>query len=226
MFGVRGGAPGLMLDGPIPPLVVVVASIVLGLVRQRTVAGQPTRGWVGDLAVMAAIISIAALLELAIGRPLTYTKGPVRLWSGDIRSDQNSQQIADPYTVTHVVHGALFYGLTFAVLPAPVGVRAIAATTIEAAWEAYENTDQVINHIRTGTISLGYYGDSVINSVADMLACVAGFFLARRLPTMTTVLWVVAAELILAFWIHDNLTLNILMLIYPIDAIRRWQLAV
>jgi hypothetical protein len=215
-----------MLNGPVPPLVVVVASIVLGLVRQRTLAGQPKRGWLGDLAVMAAIISIAALLELAMGRPLTYTKGPVRLWSGDIRSDQNSQQIADPYTVTHVVHGALFYGVTFALFRAPVGVRAIAATTIEAAWEAYENTDQVINRYRTETISLGYYGDSVINSVADMLACVAGFFLARRLPTMATVLWVLVAELILAFWIHDNLTLNILMLIHPIDAIRRWQMAV
>jgi hypothetical protein len=175
---------------------------------------------------MAAIISIAALLELAMGRPPTYTKGPVRLWSGDIRSDQNSQQIADPYTVTHVVHGALFYGLTFALLPAPVGVRAIAATTIEAAWEAYENTDQVINRYRTETVSLGYYGDSIINSVADMLACVTGFFLARRLPTLATVFWVLAAELLLAFWIHDNLTLNILMLIHPIDAIRRWQMGV
>lgn len=213
-----------MLDGPVPPLVVVVSAVVLAVFRQRTVEGRPQRGWPGDLAVMAAIISIAALLELAMGRPPTYTKGPVGLWSGDIRSDQNSQQIADPYTVTHVVHGALFYGLTVALLPAPVGVRAIAATTIEAAWEAYENTDQVINRYRTETVSLGYYGDSIINSVADMLACVTGFFLARRLPTLATVFWVLAAELLLAFWIHDNLTLNILMLIHPVDAIRRWQL--
>jgi hypothetical protein len=213
-----------MLDGPIPPLVVVVASVVLGLFRQRALAGRSQRGWPGDLAVVAAIIFMTALLELGMGRPLTYTKGPVRLWSGDIRSDQNSQQIADPYTVTHIVHGALFYGLTAALPRAPVGIRAIAATTIEAAWEAYENTDQVINRYRTETISLGYYGDSVINSVADMLACVVGFFLTRRLPTLATVLWVLAAELMLAFWIHDNLTLNILMLIHPVDAIRRWQM--
>ena len=214
-----------MLDGLVPPLVVVVSATVLAVCRRRLV-GSRTPGWLGDFAVMAAIIAIAALLELAMGRPATYAKGPIRLWSGDIRSDQNSQQIADPYTVTHVVHGALFYGLTALLFRAPVGVRAITATTVEAAWEAYENTDQVINRYRTETISLGYYGDSIINSVADMLACVAGFFLTRRLPTRATVIWVVAAELILAFWIHDNLTLNILMLIRPVDAIRRWQMTV
>jgi hypothetical protein len=215
-----------MLDGPFPPLVVVISAIVLAIFRRRFV-GSRTSGWPRDFAVMAAIVAIAALLELAMGRPLTYTKGPIRLWSGDIRSDQNSQQIADPYTVTHVVHGALFYGLARIALPsAPPGLRAIAATTVEAAWEAYENTDQVINRYRTETISLGYYGDSVINSVADMLACVAGFFLTRRLPTKATVIWVLAAELILAFWIRDNLTLNILMLIHPVDAIRRWQTGV
>ena len=106
----------------------------------------------------------------------------------------------------------------------PIAVCAIVAITLEAAWEVYENTDQVINRYRAATISLGYFGDSVINSFADMLACLAGVLLAWRLPTMVTVAWVVAVEVILAIWIRDNLTLNIIMLIHPVDAIRAWQM--
>jgi len=98
--------------------------------------------------------------------------------------------------------------------------------TLEAALEVYENTDQVINRYRAETISLGYYGDSIINSLADMLACAAGLVLAWRLPRRVTVAWIIAVELILAFWIRDNLTLNIIMLIHPVDAIRAWQMAV
>ena len=160
-----------------------------------------------------------------MGRPLTYRHGPVRLWSGNVQSDQNSQQIADPYTFTHFEHGALFYGLTWLVMRgASVGSRAVTAVAIEAAWEAYENTDAVIERYRTETISLGYYGDSIINSLADIAACLIGFFLAWRLPTRVTVGWIVAVELILAFWIRDNLFLNILMLVRPLDAVRQWQM--
>src|SRR5262245_66666832 len=111
-----------------------------------------------------------------MGRSLTYGHGPVRLWVGNVQSDQNSQQMSDPYTFSHVVHGALFYGLTHLAMPgASVGARAIAAVTVEAAWEAYENTDTVINRYRAGTIALGYYGDSVLNSMSDIVACLIGF---------------------------------------------------
>ena len=108
-------------------------------------------------------------------------------------------------------------GLTVALLPRQFGVRAVAATTIEAAWEAYENADQVISRYRTETISLGYYGDSIINSVADMLACVAGFF-SRAAPSDAghRLLGRWPPSCSSAFWIHDNLTLNILMLIHPV----------
>ena len=165
------------------------------------------------------------MLELSMGRPVAYRGGPVRLWVGNVNSDQNSQQLFDPYSFTHVIHGALFYALTRPVMgPAAIGARAVVAIALESAWEVYENTDTVINRYRTATIALGYYGDSVTNSIADILCCLLGFVLAHRLAWRWTVAWVVATEIVLAVAIRDNLTLNIIMLIRPIEAIRRWQL--
>jgi hypothetical protein len=175
--------------------------------------------------LIVAIAVSAAAIEWRMGRPFTYRNGPVRLWSGNVQSDQNSQQIADPYTFTHFEHGAIFYGLTWLVMRgASLGTRGAAAIAIEAAWEAYENTDAVIERYRTETISLGYYGDSILNSLADIAACLVGFLLAWRLPARVTVVWIVAIEVILAFWIRDNLFLNILMLVRPLDAVRQWQM--
>jgi hypothetical protein len=142
-----------------------------------------------------------------------------------VNSDQNSQQVTDPYTFSHVIHGALFYGLTHVAMPgASIGARVIVAIAIEGAWEAYENTDTVINRYRTETIALGYYGDTVLNSVSDIIACLLGFWLASRLRWWWTVSWVVATEILLAIAIRDNLTLNVIMLIRPIEAIRKWQM--
>jgi uncharacterized protein DUF2585 len=212
------------VDGITPPLLVAGAGILLTVARP--VLGRRFAHTIAaDLLILVLVIALAGILERQMGRPLAYQHGPVRVWSGDVKSDQNSQQISDPYTFTHVMHGALFYGLTRVVLPSSsLGVRAIAALTLEAAWEVYENTDQVINRYRAETVSLGYYGDSVINSVADMLACLAGFVLTRRLPVRVTLAWIVIVEIVLALWIRDNLTLNILMLIHPMQAVRAWQL--
>jgi hypothetical protein len=219
-----------MLDGLVPPLLIVTGSLLLTAFRYlyaRNARWPRSRGWAGDVTIVALVICLAVFLEIKMGRNISYQHGPVRLWSGDIKSDQNSQQIFDPYTLTHVIHGALFYGLTRLALGSPpIAICAIVAITLEAAWEVYENTDQVINRYRAATISLGYFGDSVINSLTDMLACLAGLLLAWRLPTMVTVTWVVVVEVILAFWIRDNLTLNIIMLIHPINAIRAWQMGV
>jgi len=197
-----------------------------GRLRSRSIAAALVRTLSRPAAILiVAIVALAAAVESQMGRPLTYRHGPVRLWSGNVQSDQNSQQIADPYTFTHFEHGALFYGLTWLVMRgASVVSRAVTAVAIEAAWEVYENTDAVIERYRTETISLGYYGDSIINSLADIAACLIGFFLAWRLPTRVTVGWIVAVELILAFWIRDNLFLNILMLVRPLDAVRQWQM--
>ena len=212
-----------MLDGIVPPLIVLVAAAVLLMLR-RLYARKRENSFRADVTITIGLVALVAVLELSMGRPPAYRNGPVRLWVGDVNSDENSQQIFDPYSFTHVVHGALFYGLTHAVMsPATLGTRLAVAIALESAWEVYENTDAVINRYRTATIALGYYGDSVTNSIVDILACLIGFVLAHRLPWRFTLAWVVATEIILAMTIRDNLTLNIIMLIRPIEAIKQWQ---
>jgi hypothetical protein len=214
----------MRLDGIVLPLLVALAAAALSWAGRRYVRSR-NLAWIRDLAIALGIVVVTASLQLAMGRSAVYAHGPVRLWVGDVNSDQNSQQLADPYTFSHVVHGALFYGLTHLTMgTASTGARVIVAIAIEGAWEAYENTDTVINRYRAATIALGYYGDSVLNSIADMIACLIGFALASRFRWWWTVSWVVATEILLAIAIRDNLTLNILMLIHPFDAIRRWQM--
>lgn len=150
--------------------------------------------------------------------------GYVKLWHGVVFSAENSQHISDWYTPSHVIHGFAFYGLLWLVGRRwPLGVRLLLATMIESGWEILENTDMVINRYREVTISLDYYGDSVLNSVCDILAMVFGFFLASRFPVWFTVALTVFLELVVLYFIRDNLTLNIIMLLYPLESIRNWQ---
>jgi hypothetical protein len=213
-----------MLDGLIPPLITATTAALV-LWCRRIYVKRGGRHWQADLAAAIAIVCVTALLELAMGRTVAYRNGPIRPWVSEVQSDQNSQQIADWYTFSHIIHGALFYGVTHLTMgPASLGLRAAAALAIEATWESYENTDTVINRYRAATIALGYYGDSVLNSMSDILACMVGFLLTSRLRWWWTLGWVVAAEVVVAAVIRDNLTLNIIMLLWPIDAIRRWQM--
>jgi hypothetical protein len=142
-----------------------------------------------------------------------------------VNSSENSQHVSDWYSFSHIIHGIALYGLFRLVSRRkwPVGVRLIATVAVEAAWEVFENTPFTIERYRTTTISLDYYGDSVLNSVCDMLFCVGGFFLARRLPVWVSVVLVVLMEVGVALAIRDNLTLNIIMLLYPFDSVRHWQ---
>ena len=177
--------------------------------------------------VIVAIVACAAVTLATMGRPLTYRHGPVRLWSGDVNGDQNSQQIADPYTFTHLTHGVLLYALLVVTAGRrPLGERLIAAVALECAWEVLENTDAVIRRYRERTIALGYYGDSVINSVGDVAAAILGFLAAAALPPAVTLAAVVGLEAVLVLWIHDSLLLNVVMLVHPFAAIRAWQSAV
>ena len=177
------------------------------------------------LAGAAGIIAVAALILLAIGRTPWCTCASIKLWCGDAWGPENSQQFTDPYTFTHITHGVLLYFLLQLVARRySLATRGLLAVAAESGWEVLENTPLVIERYRAATMALGYYGDSVINSVGDILACVVGFLLASRLPPRVTVAMVILLELTLTLWIHDSLMLNVLMLLYPIKAIRTWQL--
>jgi hypothetical protein len=170
-----------------------------------------------------AILAITAGLLLAAGRSPICACGTIDLWHGALDSG-NSQHIFDWYSPSHLIHGLLFYGAGWLILRRlPVRLRFLIAVTLEAAWELLENSPMVIDRYRTATIALGYTGDSVLNSLSDISCMMLGFLLARRLPVALSIALAIGLELLTLAVIRDNLTLNIVMLLWPIDAIRHWQ---
>ena len=172
----------------------------------------------------ASVILAAAAWLLWVGREPICKCGYVKLWQGQTMSSENSQHIADWYTPSHLLHGLLFYGALWLVARRiGFGWRLLAAITVEAGWELLENSDFIIERYRAVTISLDYFGDSVINSVSDILAMVIGFYLARVIPIWASIALIIGFELLTTWLIRDGLALNILMLVYPLDAVKAWQ---
>ncbi|MDQ2879412.1 MAG: DUF2585 domain-containing protein [Pseudomonadota bacterium] len=173
---------------------------------------------------VGAIVLIAAIAELSMGRSPICPCGHIALWAGKVDSPENSQQLLDWYSFSHVIHGFLFYGAGHLLLRRqPVGLRLTFAALIEAGWEVLENSPIIIDRYRAATIAVGYSGDSVLNSMSDVACMILGFAIARRVPLWATVALAIGFELLTLAIIRDNLTLNVLMLVHPSDAIRAWQ---
>jgi hypothetical protein len=171
-----------------------------------------------------AIIGVAAAIELAMGRHPICTCGSIELWVGARDSAKTSQMLADWYSLSHIVHGLIFYAVLWLIARRmAVEWRFLAALLIEAAWEVTENTPFVIDRYRTTAAALGYSGDSVINSMSDILMMAFGFLIGRKLPVWASVLVLIALEVIPLFAIRDNLTLNVWNLVAPNSAVQSWQ---
>ncbi len=191
------------------------------LVARATTAMRVNRR---PIVVSGLILVVHPIVLRLEGRRWWCACGRPFLWSGNVHSSHNSQHLADPYSFSHLEHGILFYGLFTWLWPRmSVGWRFVLTLAVEAGWEIAENTNAVIDRYRAATISLDYFGDSIGNSIGDVLSCVIGFYLARRIGFWPSLAIVVVTEIVMLFWIRDNLLLNIVMLLHPFDAVKQWQ---
>jgi len=185
-------------------------------------ASKSQRWGLGALIVIA-ILAIQAFWLYLDGRIPMCECGTIKLWSGSLMSE-NSQHITDWYTLSHIIHGFLFYWLLTLIAPkAPLGLRLAMAVGVEAVWELVENSNFIIERYRANTSSVDYFGDSIINSVSDTIAALIGFMLAAKLPTKITVAIALFFEILALIVIRDNLTLNVIMLLHPFEFIKQWQ---
>jgi hypothetical protein len=180
-----------------------------------------TRFW---LVVTFVIILVQIISQHLMGRIWICECGYVKLFEAGVNTPGNSQHIFDWYTPSHIIHGFLFYGLGWLLMRRrPIAARLALSALIEAAWEILENSPIIIDRYRSATMAVGYTGDSILNSGMDMVSMIAGFFFAVRAPVWLTIAIAILFEILTAIVIRDNLTLNVIMLVWPIDAVRVWQ---
>lgn len=178
------------------------------------------------LQIVAAGVVLLLMIVLlrAQERLLLCACGQFEIWTSDTCSSNNSQQLFDPYSFTHVLHGFLFFYLVVLVFRRlGRGWQVVLTLALEAAWEVFENSSFVIDRYRTATAALGYSGDTVVNSIGDLACALIGFLIARQVGIRVSLILFVLFELILILWMHDSLLLQILMLVSPIEAIKVWQ---
>jgi hypothetical protein len=176
------------------------------------------------LAAAIGALVIQALALWAMGLPMICKCNAVDLWHGNPSGPETSQHLTDWYTYTHIIHGFAFYFLLWLIAPSmPFGPRLALAIGLESAWEIIENTPFIVDRYRQSALARGYSGDSVVNSLFDTIAAAFGFVLARLLAIWQSILLIVTTELVLGYMIRDNLTLNIIQLIYPSELISNWQ---
>ena len=178
-----------------------------------------------QIAGVVAVVLLMIVLMRAQGRLLACACGYFEIWTSDTCSANNSQQLFDPYSLTHVLHGILFFWLIALLFRrmAP-GWQLWLALLLESAWEVFENTRFVIERYRTATAALGYTGDTVVNSIGDLACALLGFWIARRVGMRGSIILFLLVEVILILWIHDSLLLQLLMLIRPVEAVKSWQM--
>src|SRR5688572_12383081 len=178
-----------------------------------------------QIVVVGLVLLLMIVLLRAQGRSLLCACGQFEIWTSDTCSSNNSQQLFDPYSLTHVLHGFLFFYLVVLVFNRlGRGWQLVLALALEAAWEVFENSSFVIDRYRTATAALGYQGDTVVNSIGDLACALIGFLIARQVGIRNSLILFALLELILILLIHDSLLLQILMLVWPIEAIKSWQM--
>ncbi len=150
---------------------------------------------------------------------------PIYIWSSDVWTKHNSQHFFDPYSFTHILHGFMFFWAARLIFKRGIGFTwmLFAAVLAECTWEVIENSAFIIDKYRSNTASLDYFGDSIANSIGDVVACIVGFWVAHKLQVWRSIILFLIIEAILMFTIKDSLLINIIMLIYPIEAIKVWQ---
>jgi hypothetical protein len=186
------------------------------------------------LLIFIGIVLAQVVILYAMGRQVICECGFVKFWEGDVMSSSNSQQIADWYTFSHIIHGFVFYGFFIWISKKffgksgglTLGLIFIGAVLLETTWEVIENSTWIIEYYRNNTVSLGYIGDSILNSVFDVIWMAIGFVMARKLPIWSIVLIAIIFEIMTAYFVRDGLLLNILMFIYPSEAVKAWQVGV